>query len=86
LAAGDFVWIADTNMLLVCVNPNGQTLTQVWTQINPPDTDSDTKVTGLTLSDSVDATNNKITITLTLDQTTTTVEGGKTYTSPAQLK
>lgn len=86
LAAGDFVWVADTNMLLVCVNPNGDTLARVWTQVNPPDTDSDTKVTGLTLSDSVDATNNKITITLTLDQTTTTVAGEKTYTSPVQLK
>lgn len=84
LAAGDFVWVSNGNMLLVCTDPKGTTLTNTWTQINPPDTDSDTKVTGLDLSDAVDATNNKITITLTLDQTTTAVVGGKSYTSPAQ--
>lgn len=84
LAAGDFVWVSGGNMLLVCVDPNGTTLQNTWTQINPPDTDSDTKVTGLGITDTVDATNNKITITLTLDQTTTAVTGGKTYTSPSQ--
>ncbi|MBQ7820105.1 MAG: hypothetical protein IJ341_10460 [Bacteroidales bacterium] len=84
-AAGDFVWVSNGNMLLVCVNPSGTTIANTWTQINPPDTDSDTKVTKFTATDAVDATNNKITITLALDQTTTSVEGGKTYTSPAQL-
>lgn len=84
LAAGDFVWVSGGNMLLVCVDPKGTTLQNTWTQINPPDTDSDTKVTGLGISDTVDAANNKITITLTLDQTTTAVTGGKTYTSPSQ--
>lgn len=84
-AAGDFVWVSSGNMLLVCVNPNGTTVTNTWTQINPPDTDSDTKVTDLSFAGGADAENNKITITLTLDQTTTAIEGGKIYTSPAQL-
>ena len=86
LAAGDFVWVESGNMLLVCVNPNGNSLTTVWTQINPPDQndDSDTKVTKLALSDAA-ADGDKITITLALDQTTVSVAGGKTYTSPAQL-
>lgn len=86
-AAGDFVWVSSGNMLLVCVNPSGTTVANTWTQINPPDTnnDSDTQVTRLTATDTIDATNNKITITLALDQTTTAVEGGKTYTSPTQI-
>lgn len=41
-AQGDFVWVSAGNMLLVCVNPAGSNIQQIWTQINPPDTDTDT--------------------------------------------
>lgn len=44
-AQGDFVWVSAGNMLLVCVNPAGSNIQQIWTQINPPDTDTDTFLT-----------------------------------------
>lgn len=42
-AKDDFAFVTEGNMLLVCTNPSG-TGTGKWTQINPPDTNTDTTI------------------------------------------
>lgn len=42
-AEGDFVWVEQGNMLLVCRDAAGTSVTDKWLQVNP-DTDTDTKV------------------------------------------
>ena len=42
-AQDDFAFVTEGNMLLVCTNP-AATGTSKWTQINPPDTNTDTTI------------------------------------------
>ena len=80
-AEGDFVWVKEGNMLLVCTDPKNATALNRWTQINPPDTDDDTQVTGI--SDMNVASNaDGITVSFKIAQTTTDIKG-KTSAAPS---
>lgn len=73
---GDFVWVKAGNMLLVCTDPNNTSSLHRWTQINPADTDNDTKVTSIT-TPSVKSTTEGITVSFKISQSTTNNKNGK---------
>lgn len=73
---GDFVWVKAGNMLLVCTDPNNTSSLHRWTQINPADTDNDTKVTSIT-TPSVNSTAEGITVSFKISQSTTNNKNGK---------
>lgn len=74
---GDFVWVKSGNMLLVCTDPTNTNALQRWTQINPADTNDDTKVTSIS-TPNVSSTANGITVSFNIKQTTTNIKGVKT--------
>ena len=76
---GDFVWVKAGNMLLVCTDPNNTSSLHRWTQINPADTDNDTKVTSIT-TPSVNSTAEGITVSFKISQSTTNNKNGKVTT------
>lgn len=73
---GDFVWVKDGNMLLVCTDPNNTNSLHRWTQINPADTDNDTKVTSIT-TPNVSSTAEGITVSFNIKQSTTNNKNGR---------
>lgn len=85
---GDFVWVKEGNMLLVCTDKAATGLS-AWTQINPPDdTNDDTAVTGGTgkIEEVKDGEGKKkLVFTIGINQTKTDVDGKTTTITPVEF-
>ncbi len=80
VSVGDFYYVANGNIL--CTKDNASAT--AWTQINPPDTDTDTSVDGLTFSTVAKDSNIEVSYTLT-QKSKNTISGSDLEVQPEAL-